>query len=201
MKVLHFDASKAGRNTLGIYDTTVHKNIPVPNRPFTNDEEWQFYLDNQNTLRVDPQTLNLVNVVPAPVSIAVKREAVLAEFIGQLQAFVDSFTRDVSPQELASWPAKFVAAKAHLSGTPAPSIVAEATIVGEDPDALAAYIVALAEQYMMITGQVTGLRRATRAAVLNAQTTAAVDTALNTGLADLAQIIANYQTQTTNGGS
>ena len=108
---------------------------------------------------------------------AAKRGAGTA-MVGWIAAFLSQFTAGVPDDEVKSWSRKADAARAHLAGTAQPMILAEAAITGENPDALAAKIVAKADAFELIMASVTGLRRVTEAAISAATTPEEVSAAL-----------------------
>jgi hypothetical protein len=115
-----------------------------------------------------------------PLSIEDLRTQANAAMTAWIDRFLGQFTAGVSPAELASWPVKATHARAHIGGAPQPMIMAEAAITGEDAGALAQKIVAKSDAYEAIIASVTGLRRATEAAIAAADTQEAVAAALDT---------------------
>jgi hypothetical protein len=107
-------------------------------------------------------------------TLAASKAQAQAAMLAQINAFLRRFTEGVPVEEVASWATKAAAARAYLDGQPAPMIEAEAALTGEDPQTLAATIVAKADAYTAIVARVTGLRRATNAAIAAAETEAAV---------------------------
>lgn len=107
---------------------------------------------------------------PAPPNIADVRGAAVAAMSAWIGQFLSQFVGGVSAAELASWPVKAERARQHIAGDPQAMIVAEAALTGEDAGALAAKIVAKSDAYEAIISRVTGLRRATEAAIAAAET-------------------------------
>lgn len=127
---------------------------------------------------------------PAPTIDMVRAQAVAA-MEAWIAAFLSQFTAGVLAAELASWPVKAERARAHLGGAPQAMIIAEAAITGEDPDALAQKIVAKADAYEAIIARVTGLRRATEAAIGEAETAEAVAAVLTAARAQAEAMVAS----------
>jgi hypothetical protein len=100
--------------------------------------------------------------------------------VGWIDGFLAQFTAGVPEDEVKSWPSKAAAARAHLAGVAQAMILAEAAITGEDPDALAAKIVAKADAFELVMASTTGLRRVTEAAISAAATPEEVSAALAT---------------------
>ena len=102
--------------------------------------------------------------------IAAHRAAASAVMASWIADFVGRFTVGLPVAEVASWPTKSAAARAHLAGHPQPMIEAEAAITGETADALARAIVAKSDLYTAIIARVTGLRRTAEAQIGAAET-------------------------------
>lgn len=116
----------------------------------------------------------------------------IANWVERLTA---RYTAGVSFLEIASWPTKALAARAHLAGTPQDIIIGEATVTGEDPDHLADIIARKAQLYTGIIARMTGLRRATEKAVAEAVTAKEVADALDDALATAHDILADLGLQ------
>ncbi len=88
----------------------------------------------------------------------------------------------VPEAERASWPAKEAAARAHVSGSADAGQTAmlevEAALTGETVDVLAATIIARADAYKALAGQLTGIRRAAEAAIDAAADADAIEAAV-----------------------
>lgn len=117
------------------------------------------------------------------------RAAALQDMAAWIERFTGQFTAGVPAAELASWPVKAQAARAHLAGDPQPLIEAEAAITGEPADDLARKVLAKAAMYEAIIARVTGLRRATEAGIQAAGSPEAVRQALDGALAAAGQMI------------
>ncbi|MEY4953706.1 MAG: hypothetical protein RL299_2130 [Pseudomonadota bacterium] len=118
----------------------------------------------------------------APCDLATTRIVAVQRVRDWIGAFVATFTDGVPEAEVASWSAKATAARLHFGGDPQAMILAEAGVTGEDPDALAAKIMAKEELYTTIIAKTTGLRRATFEAIAAAKTAKAVDAAVKQSL-------------------
>ena len=125
-----------------------------------------------------------------PEVIETLRAEAKARVLNWAATFGRQFTAGYTAEEVAAWSAKAAAARAELAGTPQPMIAAEAEVTGEIPAALAATILARAEVYETIVARITGLRRATMAAIDAATTAAEVDEALADALARAQAMIA-----------
>ena len=126
-------------------------------------------------------------------------ETLRAEAQGTVLAWITTFTAQFvagyASEEVASWPAKSAAARAHLAGDPQAIITNEAAITGEDPDDLAQIIVSKADQYQGAVARVTGLRRATRDAVNAATTKEAIDQIVADALRQAETLVADLGMQ------
>lgn len=100
-----------------------------------------------------------------------------------IEGYLSRFTDGVPVAEMQSWPVKAERARAHLAKPPEPTLVIEATVLGEDPDDLARKILEKAELFARVTAAVTGLRRATERAIDAATTAEGIETALHEALA------------------
>lgn len=114
----------------------------------------------------------------AAAELAAARTAAADRLTGMLDARARAITGEVPVAEMASWPAKEAAARAHLAGTadtPALAMLAaETSLTGEATADLATRIVANADAYRLAAAHLAGLRRATLAAIAAAATPEAV---------------------------
>lgn len=127
---------------------------------------------------------------PAPTLADIRAQAAtgMAAWIAH---FLEQFTAGVSPAELASWSVKAERARQHLAGVPQPMITAEATLTREPPNVLAKKIVAKSDAYEAIIARITGLRRATEAAIASAKTPEAVAAVLKSARAQAEALAAS----------
>lgn len=86
-----------------------------------------------------------------------------------INEFLSNVTGPVPEDEKLAWSVKEEAARALLAGTAVDEqtalITSEAKITGEKPSDLAMYIIAKADRYKEVVANVSGLRRATGAAL------------------------------------
>jgi hypothetical protein len=127
--------------------------------------------------------------VEAVPDIGAARAAALTAMADWISGFTARFTAGYPPEEVAAWPVKAAAARAHLAGIASPLIEAEAALTGEDVDDLAALIAGMADQYEAVIARVTGLRRATRDAIMAAETPEAVTAVLTAAKAQAEAMI------------
>jgi hypothetical protein len=132
-----------------------------------------------------------VSFAPIELTINGQRELAVVSLRLWIDRFLSQFTEGVPPVEIASWPTKAIAAAAHLAGKPQDMIKAEALLTGEDPDDLAATIVAKANLYTSIIAQMTGLRRMAFQAIAAANTAGQVQAALDDAFATSHDILAD----------
>ncbi len=164
----------------GFYHPEIHgENMPV-DAVQISDTEYAALLDGQTSGQIMGADENGYPVLsaPEPPSLDQVRAAADAAMMGWIDGFLAQFTAGVPPAELASWPVKAERARQHIAGDPQPMIAAEAALTGEDAMALAQKIVTKADAYEAIIARVTGLRRATEAAIAEAKTAKAVAAAL-----------------------
>jgi hypothetical protein len=131
-------------------------------------------------------------VPDAPIGVADMdsvRSNALSAMADWISGFTARFTAGYPPEEVAAWPVKAAAARAHLTGITSPLIEAEAALTGEDVDDLAALIAGMADQYEAVIARVTGLRRATRDAIMAAETPEAVTAVLTAAKAQAEAMI------------
>ena len=169
----------------GFYAREIHgDNIP-PDAVEITDETYAALLTGQSAGQIIMAGADGAPILidpPAPTMDQVRGQASLA-MAAWICTFLGQFTADVSPAELASWSVKATRARQHLAGPPQPMIVAEAAITGEDAGKLAQKIVAKSDAYEAIIARVTGLRRATEAAIGTATTPDEVAAVLKTARA------------------
>lgn len=179
-KLAHYDATGA---ILGFYDADLHVDIPEPNIEIS-DVDWLDHICGR------PKQVQAGKIVDQLPSLEEVRAEALARMRAWIAEFVGQFTQGVPAAELASWPAKAAAARAFLAtGIEQSLISAEAAVTGEPADRLAKRIASKAEAYEHIIARVTGLRRATEAAVTTAETPAEIQAALEKGLRDAKSMI------------
>lgn len=118
------------------------------------------------------------------------RRVALRDVHEWITAALAPYTDGVPPEEVASWPLKAAAAKAHLDGVPQAMIADEAALTGESADALAALILSLNAPYTRVIASLTGLRRTARRAISAAKTPGEVATALETILTSASTLAA-----------
>jgi len=98
----------------------------------------------------------------AAAELAAARTAAADRLTGMLDARARAITGEVPVAEMASWPAKEAAARAHLAGTadtPALAMLAaETSLTGEATADLATRIVANADAYRLAAAHLAGLR-------------------------------------------
>jgi hypothetical protein len=119
-----------------------------------------------------------------------------------IEGYLSRFTDGVPVAEMQSWPVKAERARAHLATPPEPTLVIEATVLGEDPDDLARKILEKADVFARVTAAVTGLRRATERAIDAATTLEGIEDALRQALArvqSLEQIVGVSGSETADG--
>lgn len=163
-------------STLGFYLTDIHgANIPPDSVEITAERHAELLAGQAVGQQIAAGADGLpILVQPPPPTLDQVRAVAVSAMEAWIAAFLSQFTAGVPAAELASWPVKADRARAHLGGTPQSMILAEAAITGEDAGALAQKIVAKADAYEAIIARVTGLRRATEAAIGEAETPEAV---------------------------
>ena len=165
---------------LGFYDPDVHPVIPEGAVPIP-DADWVAHISGAERY-FDGQSFAVL-AMPAP-AIADVRAAARRRMVAWIDRLTQQLRADIPRDEVASWPAKAAEARAFLaSGTPAPMLEVEASIVGVDVADLADTIAARAAQYETVVGTVAGIRRTTAAAIDAATTSEDVETALSMALA------------------
>lgn len=169
-------------STGGFYDPAIHGDaIPQDATPITADQHADLIAAQAQGARIvagpDGQP---VAEWPAPPGIDATRATARAAMAAWIVEFTGQFTASLPVAEVASWPAKSAAARAHLDGAPQPMILAEAAVTGEEAEDLARAILAKADLYTAIIARVTGLRRTTEAQIATADTPEAVADALQT---------------------
>lgn len=167
-------------STGGFYDPAIHgEAMPDDATPITPDQHADLIAAQAQGARIvaGPEGQPVADW-PAPPGIDATRAAARATMATWIVEFTSQFTAGLPVAEVASWPAKSAAARAHLDGGPQPMILAEAAVTGEAPDDLARAILAKADLYTAIIARVTGLRRTTEAQIATADTPEAVAQAL-----------------------
>ena len=106
------------------------------------------------------------------------RAVAMRRMLDWIEGFTARFTAGIPAAELASWPGKAQAARAHLAGEAQPTIEAEAALRGIPATELAQKIAAKADLLAGVAARVAGLRGATEAAIAAADTPEAVQAAL-----------------------
>lgn len=169
--------------TRGFYDPSVHTDIPE-GAVQLSDEAYRLLLEGLCAGRqIVLQDGQPALADPPPPSLDDLRKAAQAKVLAWATEFGARFTAGYTVEEVASWGTKAAAARAHLAGEDQPIIIAETEVTGEDPADLARTILAAAELYQAIVARITGLRRATMAAIDAAETAEAVEAALTAALA------------------
>ena len=167
-------------STGGFYDPAIHgEAMPDDATPITQDQHADLIAAQAQGARIvaGPEGQPVADW-PAPPGIDATRAAARAAMAAWIVEFTSQFTAGLPVAEVASWPAKSAAARAHLDGATQPMILAEAAVTGEEADDLARAILAKADLYTAIIARVTGLRRATEAQIATADTPEAVADAL-----------------------
>ena len=177
--------------TMGFYSRDVHGDaIPEDALEITSERHVALMDEQSRGARIvagaDGQP---TAVFPAAPTLDDLRAQARAKVLAWAADFGRRFTAGYTQEEVAGWPVKAAAARAHLAGEPQSIIAAEAALTGEDPDALAALIVGLADAYEDIVARITGLRRATYDAIRAAQTPEAISEAVITALQTAQSII------------
>lgn len=159
-------------STKGFYSQDLHgKNIPADAVDIDDGTYAALLLGQQNGCEIVADGAGMPILAPLKaLSIGDRRAQAVIAMEAWIAAFLSQFTAGVPAAELTSWPVKADRARAHLGGTPQSMILAEAAITGEDAGTLAQKIVAKADAYEAIIARVTGLRRATEAAIDEAET-------------------------------
>lgn len=173
----------------GFFRTDLHDTIPADAVEIT-DAEHAALLDAQANGRpiivVDGKPAS----APAPTEAALTAAAKTRAHQTVQRAIEDwmrLFTAGVPAAEVASWPTKAEAAAAHLDGEPAAAILTcEADLTGETTAELATKIALLSAVYTSAIARAAAVRRNARDLIEAAATTAAVDAALASALADIA---------------
>jgi len=120
--------------------------------------------------------------------------------IHELHAEVlEALTGEATIQERDTWAPKEAAARAYVAGSaPPPDVLmieTEATLSGQDPTALATYIVFKADQFKLLVGKAAGLRAQGLAAIEACLTPAHVEAAMVNIETQIELEIAAFQAQ------
>jgi len=106
----------------------------------------------------------------------------LSAMLARIDEFLSRFTGGVPAGEVASWTLKALEAEKVLTGGSSAMISAEAAVLGQTAEQVAADIAQRAALYGLIVAQVTGLRRLTEAGIAGADSVAGVDAVIAAAL-------------------
>lgn len=170
---------------LACFDNTVHKGTIPPDALEMTDVEFFGHINHDPRLAVDVQAdppVFIVAITEEPTLDQVK-DIGKARVIRWINALTMQMRAGYPSDEVASWPAKAMQARAVLAGAdPVALILSEATKTGETPMEVAQNIVANADITESVIGTISGMRRNLMAEIDAAidpiQVEAAIDTAL-----------------------
>jgi hypothetical protein len=193
------------RSTGGFYNLAIHGDtIPADKIEIDADLYQSLMGSLAQGARIEIGADGLpIAVYPAPPTaeeeLAAAKAAGSAEMLAWITGFLGQFTAGVPDDEVKSWPRKAEAARAYLAGQPAPMILVEAEITGENRTILSQTIAAKASAYEAIISTTTGLRRKTEAGIAAATSPDQVQAVLIAAKTTAAKLAASLGVHTPKG--
>ncbi|MEL6477616.1 MAG: hypothetical protein AAFR17_09835 [Pseudomonadota bacterium] len=154
---------------------------PSPSIEVT-DAQWRAVVAETDRFRVDTGTGGLIETAPAAPGLDDQRTAAILRLGRIIERMSGALVAGVPAAERDAWAIKEAAAAAVLADNATKAdldlLNAEAAETGEMLDDLAASILAQAGAFRIAAGKVSGVRRAARARIVEAQDAAGIEAAL-----------------------
>lgn len=189
MGQLYASYDNAG-NITGFFDTDINPAAQIPAQAIEITEaEWLDCISNQGLRAISPSSKSIVTVTPPAISLVALQSSACNQIDAAAGTQRGKYTTQVAGQNEV-YQLKLNEAQAYQKATSPvatdyPHLNAEATQTNTPIATVAANVIGTYNQWLPISAKIEGYRLGGKQAVNAATTTAAVQTALNTALANL----------------